>query len=326
MVMIFHAAQLLLPRPGLAALGQTGVDLFFVLSGFLITSILLGSPQDDWGEVRTFYVRRALRILPLYYAYLLMVVLFHRPVGWPYWIYLQNFWVWSVHPIAGPEHFWSLAVEEQFYLVWPFLVLFAPRRLLVPILWVLIVAAGMFRLALFGREDIYALTFTRMDGLAAGGVLAVYFGRRSLARYRGWLVAGLVLLTAISGVLAVDFGRRRLLWFAVVKYWALSGMFAFLLAVILITPMWRGWAALRWRPLRWVGRISYGLYVFHPAVFRVTYRMLGSRPAWLRCVAGVVFAFGISALSWYLYERNFIRLKDWLVPERRVVPETPVTV
>ena len=326
MVMVFHAAQMLLPRPGLAALGQTGVDLFFVLSGFLISSILLGAPPGDWHEVRTFYSRRSLRILPLYYGYLFVMLLAHRPVGAPYWVYLQNYWMWTAHPIAGPEHFWSLAVEEQFYLVWPFLVLFAPRRLLLPTLWALILGAGLFRLLLFRREDIYILTFTRMDGLAAGAVLAVYFARETLARYKGWLVSGFVFFALLSGVLAIGFGREGLLWFAVVKYWAISGMYALLLAVVLLTPALRLWGALRWTPVRWVGRISYGLYVFHPAVFRFVFRQLAWRPVWLRCGAAVAGTFFVAAMSWYLYERNFLQLKDWLTPDRRAVPEAPVAV
>ena len=139
LVLVFHAMQEGLPLPKLVNFGQTGVDLFFVLSGFLITSILLAARPRDWSEVRTFYARRSLRIFPLYYLALCFCALFLFPVNWPFWIYLENFWMSAGREVAGPGHLWSLAVEEQFYLVWPCLVLFVPRRFLLKILTGLIV-------------------------------------------------------------------------------------------------------------------------------------------------------------------------------------------
>ena len=138
LVICFHFWQVFTYGPyslvgKIAMWGQTGVDLFFVLSGFLITGILLdtkGSPSF----LRNFYARRILRIFPLYYATLLTIYLIGPLFRWSAWVpENQSLWFWTYLQnlpmtfapghVAGPEHFWSLAVEEQFYMVWPFLVL-----------------------------------------------------------------------------------------------------------------------------------------------------------------------------------------------------------
>ena len=175
--------------------GQTGVDLFFVLSGFLITGILLnarGTPHF----LRNFYLRRALRILPLYY----LVVGGYFAAGWIqagfretfsrmwwYFPYLQNvgmtFWPGQV---GEPGHFWSLGVEEHFYLFWPCLVLLCAERHLPKILLVIIAAGAGFRMMLIpfvGETNIFWFSPCRLDALALGALLAVVVvGRNWLKR------------------------------------------------------------------------------------------------------------------------------------------------
>src|SRR4051812_15765629 len=196
LVLIFHFSQLgYTPNPTgfravlqkATAAGWIGVDLFFVLSGFLITSILVEA-KGSQGYFRNFYMRRVLRIFPLYYGVLAVAAVlglvfydrlpqeyrnvFHYQGG--LWAYLQNFiridWM-------GFTHFWSLAVEEHFYLVWPALVFFLSRRAAMGVCVALIAAAIAIRT---GRvlnhaeiEATYTWTFCRMDCLAIGSLLAL---------------------------------------------------------------------------------------------------------------------------------------------------------
>lgn len=327
LIMTFHAVQLGMPVPGPISFAQTGVDLFFVLSGFLITSILLVARQHDWDEVKTFYLRRALRIFPLYYGYLIASVLLGSAIGWPFWVYLQNFWFSGGHPIAGPNHFWSLAIEEQFYLVWPFVVLFGPRKHLQALLWTVVGGAAVVRMffALHGH-DVFSHTLTRADALAAGAILAVWSNRESLQRKARLLMAGAV----VFGVLMVGVGltarQSGAVWFTTVKYDLIEGFYMCLLGVVLVGRLPRVNALLRTKVLRFIGRISYGLYVFHPVVFAWTFVRLRGYSWWVRGSAGYTIVFSVSLLSWYAYERNFIKLKDKVAPERRFTPRAPINV
>src|SRR5688572_4277989 len=185
---------------GVPLFGWVGVDLFFVLSGFLITGILLDTRGSD-RYFTTFYARRTLRIFPLYYLVLFLglVVLPNFPeahqaltgVGdnpppqWPYWLYLTNFsiadrgWAHGWLDVA-----WSLAIEEHFYLVWPLVIWLCPPRVMAALCAVIILAEPAARI--FARATnvdplpIYVLTWFRVDGLAIGALLA-------LAQRRGLL-------------------------------------------------------------------------------------------------------------------------------------------
>ena len=177
--------------------------LFFVLSGVLITGILLDCrdladrhPERRLFLVRQFYLRRVLRIFPLYYLVLVVLVIANVPPARELWSWLfsytTNFWVWQ--HMTWPErvgHFWTLAVEEQFYLVWPWLVLFLRRSWLVPLLLTLTVLAPAWR---FYAATVYptdaagtfttgVLTIAVIDSLALGSLLAILF-RSSLGEHR----------------------------------------------------------------------------------------------------------------------------------------------
>ncbi len=326
LVLLFHAAQEGLPLPSVVNFGQTGVDLFFVLSGFLITSILLAARQGDWSEVRTFYARRALRIFPLYYLSLGVCALFFFPCGWPYWVYLQNFWTSTGKTVAGPVHLWSLAVEEQFYLVWPFLVLFVPRRLLLRILGAVIVISFGLRVAIASaHHDVYSLTFTRLDGLSAGSVLATLHHRGQLQRWRSLLLA----LVLVSGTLIMftgwEFRGSGNPWFVAAKYSLLAALYAGVIGWLVCSPRAFVSRLLSTRPLRQIGRVSYGLYVWHPFVFSLTYRWLRGYSPLTKGFSGFVLAFATAYLSWYGFERHFLKLKGRLVPEPRFSPQAPVS-
>src|SRR5688500_14259012 len=198
----------------------SGVDLFFVLSGFLITGILLDTRGSE-KYFTTFYARRTLRIFPLYYLvlFLALVVLpnfpaLHAmltaqeetgqvvmPAQWPYWLYLTNFaiadrgWVHGWVDVA-----WSLAIEEQFYLVWPLVIWLCPPRVVAVLCAVILVAEPAARVFLRGAEEepvlvlpIYVLTWFRLDGLAMGALLALAQRRGLLPLLDRWVPVVVVL-------------------------------------------------------------------------------------------------------------------------------------
>ena len=324
LVMAFHFCQEK-HIGGIAILGQTGVDLFFVLSGFLITGILLMAEPRDWGEVRTFYVGRALRIFPLYYAVLLLAVALGWKISGSYWVYLENF-AMSFHlPVAGPSHFWSLATEEQFYLLWPFLVLFLPRGLLLRSMWGLLVLTILVRVAIL-PTGISAFYFSpgRMDGLAAGGLLAMYHQRRQLTAHRG-LLLGMMALAGAAVWAEWWLFRGRSQGLEEVTKFTLTTMFYAGGVGYLVSggrsPLNR---LLRTWPMRAVGRISYGLYIFHPTLFQMVFDHLPRLRTGGQLVACLLLTLVVSLASWYGLERPFLRLKDRLAPERSSLPKQHV--
>lgn len=325
LVLLFHAGQAGLPLPSIVAFGQSGVDLFFVLSGFLITSILLAARQRDWHEVRTFYGRRSLRIFPLYYLCLVLCSHFLYPCSWPYWVYLQNIWTSTGRTISGPVHLWSLAVEEQFYLVWPFVVLFIPRRFLLTILSGSILFSFALRFWLASNHhDVYSLTVTRLDALSAGGVLATLHSKGRLERWRT-LLGGLAVTSGILVALA-GWGFRGSgdVLFLATKFLLLAGLYSGLVGWLICAPQSWGSRLFSVRPLRYVGRISYGLYVWHPFVLGLTLPALRNHSPWIVGSFALLSAFLVAVVSWYGYERHFLKLKDRFAPEPRFSLQAPL--
>jgi len=327
LVIVFHTQQFGVPIPGPVNFGQTGVDLFFVLSGFLITSGLLNARHGDWSEVRTFYGRRSLRIFPLYYGCLALCAAFGAIYSWPFWVYLQNFWISFRLPIYGPPHFWSLAVEEQFYLFWPFLVLFAPRRHLLKLLWfmILLVIMCRFAMALDGR-DTFSFTPTRLDGLAAGGILAVLQSHGVLQRWRSVLLSNMVISAILLAGLSAIYRQTNNPYFITVKYALLAAMYSGLIGWLLCTPESRTSIFFSLRPLRYIGRISYGLYVWHPFVLGITFHYLRNYSYWVQAAIGIPVVFAVATVSWYGFERPILKLKESWVPESRHTPRAPLSV
>ena len=327
----------------LSTYGVWGVDLFFVLSGFLITGIL----QDAKGAphyFRNFYARRTLRIFPLYYAVLLVIALTPAALVAPafarlgqtqhvqgyLWTYLTNFYVASSGGFSIPyvSHFWSLAVEEHFYLVWPFLVgslsLVSSKRACV----VLAAVALTLRIALSfsSTDEMRALVWTpcRLDALCTGAWFALALrapGQKAqverLARKLTPLLAVLVL--ALSTWHArVGYGDALVL---PLRGSALAVLFgAFIASVTEEGKPSATKRALRSSWLRVLGKYSYGLYVFHGIVAYSSHEhhweerwttALGSHAAAvaLVVVAGCGLSFAIAFTSFELFERPVLKLK-----------------
>lgn len=269
--------------------GWLGVDLFFVLSGFLITDILLKTVNHPY-YLRNFYMRRVLRIFPLYYLSLLLFLIilpaFIRHFDVRYyqenqlwlWTYLQN-WLYIFKNPGNSNalnHYWSLAVEEQFYLVWPLVILLLKKhQRLLALLGLLLVAVILLRLWVWNNKvadlayfNLY--TFTRIDGLCMGSMLALLqrISPRFLKNYMP------VLVLAFAGLNFVFYFINRNNQFSF-PYLALTGYSTFaMIFVLLLNETISGETTVinrlfSWSPLRFMGRISYGLYIFHWPVHMV---------------------------------------------------------
>ena len=343
MILVFHFWQSLFHLPAAASLqahlrilvgGQTGVDLFFVLSGFLITGILLnakGTPHF----LKNFYLRRALRILPLYY----LVVCGYFAAGWInsgfheafskewwYFPYLQNvgmtFWP---RQVGEPGHFWSLGVEEHFYLFWPWLVLFCGERRLPKVLLAIIAAAMGFRVLLVpfvGPTNIFWFSPCRLDALALGALLAVVVRRPELAKTAHqtcrWT---LMVLGPILLVLYPLTSGKALLAMQVTKYTLVAVAYTALLGATVGHGRWQWLERLFClSTLRWCGKYSYAMYVFHPIIYNQIMGLL--RPSvslatthpdlYLACEFPLLLStvFLVSWASWHLFEKHFLKLKS----------------
>ena len=325
--------------------GWSGVDLFFVLSGFLITGILYDAKGTE-GYFRNFYIRRCLRIFPLYYGVLVFcfVVLPRVVISEPssassqslladqswYWTYLINVKIalegWpKVNFIA---HFWSLAVEEQFYFVWPLLVFLWRRETLVKVCVACVVVALGLRIAFafIGQAlPAYVLLPSRMDALAIGGLLALL--ARDPRGLSAWRHTARVVGAAAGSVLVVLAVLRRGLWetdpfMFTFGYTSLALFFGAVLLLVVTSA--EGGVLGRicsGRFLRFFGRYSYGLYVFHHPIVIFTRRfftapdlptVLGSQLSGLAIYVLLTggASLGLAVLSWHLYEAPFLRLKE----------------
>jgi peptidoglycan/LPS O-acetylase OafA/YrhL len=357
LVMLFHLA---LFRPAcrldymvhrFTEYGWIGVDLFFVLSGFLITGILLdakGAPH----YFRNFYIRRFLRIFPLYYAFTLVLIFLYPLAGehfraerdilvqnqWWLWTYSVNWLVANVGDFSrttlGTGGFWSLAIEEQFYLLWPAVVLLLSRRALLRTCIGVAIFSMVVRFVLaergWGWAAVNMATFARFDGLAIGAVLAIVArSSTGLAPLRrpAWITAGL----AVVGLRLVDVLVHKFHYFSAENVSAMQLALlpilwgSFLVLAQTAAPSSLIAAITETRFLRSFGKYSYSLYLFHGhAVILPNGLGYGIKDEWVPTILGSVLpaqllyliitfgiCFGASWLSWHCYENQFLKLKRY---------------
>jgi peptidoglycan/LPS O-acetylase OafA/YrhL len=316
--------------------GWSGVSLFFVLSGFLISGILWDT-HGTIGWLRNFYVRRALRIFPLYYGSLLLVVLTavaaHQGLLclshiWVFALYLQNFPALArfTSSYGSPlvlGHFWSLAVEEQFYLLWPFLLSRMKTLARAKYLCVAtIVVSFCFRWWIWSWHeappDFYGFLLTHAGELAAGGFLAMCYRDGSWKRVDR--LAPIAAAGSLAGFAAagwwsgsLEFQRPGIIVYGLIF---LTILWASVLVLSLrLTGFWSRAMNLGW--LRVVGKISYGIYVFH-VLFHPVYVWVAEKillhadriqSLALNGVVTVVGSFSVAWLSFRFYESFFLRLR-----------------
>jgi peptidoglycan/LPS O-acetylase OafA/YrhL len=302
-----------------ASSGRFGVQLFFLLSGYLITSLLL---RERWikGDVnlRAFYIRRILRIWPLYFFILLVAVL------WPWtgrlplpyflaYLLLAGNWITGMFgpPTSWASILWSVSIEEQFYLSWPLVVKIFSRKRCFQVAIGLIVVANVARLYLavgsLHSYTVFPNTFAQLDSIGAGILCAIVLkasiplfstGKRLLLVY-----SGLALLVGCG-----YFGKFETPTFVIAGYPAVTfGCLALFLAFC--------GTSLSWRPLVYLGKISYGLYVYHVLALSLVGRALGGKAGTsLRFLVywwgGLLFTIALASASYPWLETPFLRLKE----------------
>ncbi len=316
------AFTVVLSHLGLAAFNANyAVICFFVLSGFLITHLLLRE-FDRTGDIslRQFYTRRALRIFPAFYGYAACYIagrlVVRLPIDWPTLIscltYTSNYYfAFSGQPLATMIHAWSLAVEEQFYLLWPLIVwrLHGNRPLMMKILAATIAAVWIYRwiavLYAFDGTYIFCAFETRADALAIGCLIAVASRERCLPRWvieARWLAAIAIVAVILASALVINGPRYS---------WSLVAVaFAVILIQSVAHARTRWYRFLNSRLLHALGVISYSLYLYHPFSNRLPGK-LHTLPI------GVAFALLLATASYWIVERPFLTLKDRLSKAHR---------
>ena len=312
--------------------GGTGVDIFFVLSGFLITTIL----STEWARTgsisfRNFYARRMLRLAPalvLTGAFVAagMMWLEGRFPGTELAFALSYTANWALalynYPLTWLTHCWSLAIEEQFYLIWPLVIVALERTERTPaakarllIIGALLIAAyRASRVGLYADERINFGLDTRMDTLMTGAALAYFVqslpgGRLSDTASR-WLGRGLAPL-ALAGIFAViNTVTWYSPWMGWIGYVLVGGA-----ALLVIADLVAGRHSLLARPLAWgpmvfIGKISYGLYLVHLPVYYMVEKLIPEAPLLIRLGCKVPVSIALAAASYYLVERRCLRLKE----------------
>lgn len=299
--------------------GWSGVDLFFVLSGFLITGILYDT-QNDPGYYHKFYARRALRIFPIYYLFVgisLLVVPFGdwRISHLFFLIYLGYpaalIWPTLVNLPIRITHLWSLSVEEQFYMLWPWLIrrLQAPRNILT---FCGLAVLGAFLTRIVLPSWAYASLPCRMDGLALGAALAILF--RSDLRRRCQQLALPVFAASVVGITLICALRHTTQHGDRVVATLGFSVIALAYGALLVLSLGPLSALFSTRILRLFGKYSYGMYLYH---FPLTVVLERTKPFFARCPLGslgyviscLAANFAIASFSFYAFEQPILKLK-----------------
>jgi len=324
----------------IAMLGQTGVDLFFVLSGFLITGILIDTAESN-NRYKSFLIRRSLRIFPLYFLYLFVfaVCLFYFLGAnadfqslWQYVFYFQN---WQIENRSDEFkyliHFWSLAVEEQFYLVWPFVFwfMYARHPNKIAMMLMLLTAMSWLLRFYFVTEELYkpavTWTFFRMDGLTLGALASVLLKNHkeyvlkhisTLKKCAAGCTLSLIVIVLIPETLeavshrvfGVGMAISTILYFCLVLIVVLSHTSSFYIGLI--------WSSV----IQYIGKLSYGIYVFNLPVCIIVFNVMRGQnynihlQHFTALFISIIVSFTIAHISYQFYEKKFLMLKDRFAP------------
>lgn len=317
LILCYHVTHQAVP-----AWGWAGVDIFFVLSGYLITTIILKN-QGSLKFLLAFYARRGLRIWPIYYSLIVFCLCTSQSFqdsAYYYLTYTQEiprYWGGIMPGFTALQHTWTLAIEEQFYLIWPLLVLLVKRR------WVghlsLLVVISSISARAIGVH--WWLLAARADGFALGGFLAAFFVDPITDRAKRLALTWAYILGSSGLVLAAanirgDLGDINDSIGSPISVTASTFLAFAAIATIVCFKGRRFLAPLRFAPLQYIGTISYGLYLYHQTViFHILPKsnILGLSDGPSLWVAQVGLSIVIASLSWQFFERPILRFKT-LVP------------
>lgn len=327
--------------------GTLGVQLFFVLSGFLITGILLRARDDAGHEanltavVKSFYMRRFLRIFPLYYAVVIAITALDayaaRESFWFNITYTSNLYFFMRDSwYSNVSHFWSLAVEEQFYLVWPWVILYMPPRRLVGTVVGFVavgVAAKMLLTVLLpSRQLVGILPFGAWDALGGGALLAVLVpGSPRWRTFVWWCgLGGSTLWIAVWAAGPTGIWQSTL---AMVQEVASALVCVSVVGCLSVSPPVGVGHLMRFPPLVGIGIISYGIYILHvyvPILWRIGAQRAGLPEVWvsspvLPVLCWFLVTIALAALSWFAYEKPLNRLKARFPYPRAADPDGVVS-
>jgi peptidoglycan/LPS O-acetylase OafA/YrhL len=316
------AAEILV---SIAYAGSYGVDLFFVLSAYLITELLVREKEERGAlDVKSFYIRRILRIWPLYYFFVPLAAII--PFCNPQHAFGLRFVVpflclagnWSLVAFGWPESvaipLWSVSVEEQFYLLWPPIVARLSRRGIIRAAVVMIVLANLARfcvLLLHGSApQLWGNTFAHLDSMAAGILLAVLLSGRAPG-IGHWMRAGLVVCALLGLAARAHFveilPRDAIGWGETLLGWPVVAASCTAMVVASIG------LNVQVRPLRYLGKISYGLYVYHLLCIKIVEKLLCNESGFWHMALRFVLSLGITILissaSYAILEKPFLNLK-----------------
>ncbi|MEP6998828.1 MAG: acyltransferase [bacterium] len=322
LVVLYHAEVPLIPA-------STGVLAFFVLSGFLITRLIIAEEQQTGTvSLARFYIRRSFRIFPAFYAYWLIVMAYivarHHPINWPHslsaFLYVSNYYQAILgDPANGLSHTWSLAIEEQFYLLWPFVFMllrtnerrFKALIVLVPVLW--LYRESLIYVFDVNQRYIYEAFDTRVDHILMGCLLAVALEG---GHFKGlWKVVCatpyMMLLTialiflAVTGATMVHVRDYR----DAVEFVVVPVLCAMLVAQLVAFPASVIASPFNWAWMRFLGKISYSIYLYQQLVVYPSMKLFEGIPV-LGVVTAIAASIACATLSFYLIEQPFLRMRQ----------------
>lgn len=330
LVFIHHVYHTILPG------GFLGVDMFFVLSGFLITSLLL----QEWQRYNTislknFYIRRLFRLMPAV-LFLILILTFYavffldatraKNIFQGIWLTLSysSNWFYAFDSISADNPLgvtWSLAIEEQFYFIFPIVLYFALRfkfghRQIIGTLIFLIIAVALNRRMLADQgatvQRLYYASDTRADALLVGCLVAFVCSRNLLPFKKLRLCFQMLALLSLGFLIfmiAVADSPESVLYYPAIYSFVAFSVAALLLFLVVYQPR-NTVRVLSFSPLVWIGRISYGLYLWHWAVRYFVYEKQSLPESNLQLVFVITASFALTVLSYYCIEKPFLHLKD----------------
>jgi peptidoglycan/LPS O-acetylase OafA/YrhL len=316
------------------SIGQLGwvvVEMFFVLSGFLITGILLKAKQYPKTFFRYFYIRRALRIVPFYFLFLtafyISIFVFKRDhllhyytENWGYYYsFLQN-WLFSIKGLPAEyylNHLWSLSVEEQFYILWPFIIFYIPEKYLLTFLVSFTILICAIRVILWFHYPYeigiyYCNTFTRIDSICLGCILATHGGIKQ--KYLSKILQIICLVIIASAIVAYKNTFFTNPFFATIGY-TIVAFYFFLLLDSYVKSKRASFIKRNWF-FNNSGKISYSMYLIHMPIYLLIKAKIPNHL--LAVFVSFVFTYLLSMVIYQYFELKFLNLKQYFVPGKTV--------